>query len=142
MSGASQGQEVARAIEDLVKHPNQSMAATTDVPTDEASLALPPGSAIRADAASWAPDGVGGGTMIVTVTTPWLVSQEYSAVMVQQGGSWKVLATFPIGGAQLLFLGTALFGVTSAVVGVVLLAIAARRRQVATSQPLPRIWRQ
>ena len=69
MSGASQGQEVARAIEDLVKHPNQSMAATTDVPTDEASLALPPGSAVRADAASWAPDGVGGGTMIVTVTT-------------------------------------------------------------------------
>ncbi len=37
--------------------------------------------------------------MLVTVTTPGHAAVSYYAVMVQQDGQWKVLATFPLPGS-------------------------------------------
>ena len=45
------------------------------------------------DERSWAPDGAGGGSMLVTIRRPGGASTTYDAVMVQENGLWKVLAT-------------------------------------------------
>jgi hypothetical protein len=48
------------------------------------------------DEGSWAPDGLGGGTITVTVTPPGGKATTYTAVMITEGGRWKVLATMPL----------------------------------------------
>jgi hypothetical protein len=60
------------------------------------SQAVPRGLRVTPDVASWAPDGIGGGTMLVTVARPGQVPMTYAAVMVFEHHSWKVLATFPV----------------------------------------------
>ena len=94
---ANQGMQVAAALRTLATNPQ-------DVVADEArprlgghvSQAVPPGSRVSPDVASWAPDGIGGGTMLVTVSSPGQAPVRYAAVMVFEHHSWKVLATFPV----------------------------------------------
>lgn len=62
----------------------------------QARTAVPAGTKVAPDATSWAPDGVGGGTMSVTLRPPGRPSTSYAAVMVKEGGAWKVLATLPL----------------------------------------------
>jgi len=57
--------------------------------------AVPSGTVVTVDEGSWAPDGVGGGTIKVSLTVPGGSSTIYLAVMVREPDGWKVLATVP-----------------------------------------------
>lgn len=102
--GASTGQPgleeaaaVAAALEGLASEPDELVAA--DVRSAVGSRArqgVPAGSTVSANPASWQPDGLGGGTMTVTVTSPGQAAVTYSAVMVKQADGWKVLGTVPM----------------------------------------------
>jgi hypothetical protein len=61
-----------------------------------ATRAVPPGSVVTPDVASWAPDGIGGGTMLVSLASPGRAPVTYAAVMVFEHGGWKVEQTFPV----------------------------------------------
>src|SRR5262245_5010485 len=65
---ADQGPAVASALRHLADDPGSLLASpaaatVSGAPTD----AVPAGSTVAPDARSWAPDGLGGGTMLVTV---------------------------------------------------------------------------
>ncbi len=65
-----------------------------------ARQAVPAGSKVSVAQRSWAPDGIGGGTIAVTVTPPGQSPVSYAAVMVYERGRWKVLATVPLSAAS------------------------------------------
>jgi hypothetical protein len=92
-----QAGEVARALAALSADPASLVASgATGQVGGRARQAVPDGSVVRADEGSWAPDGMGGGTITVTVTPPGATATTYTAVMVEEGGRWKVLATMPL----------------------------------------------
>lgn len=84
--------EVAAALESLVHSPAAGAAEETR-PTVNPDTALPPGSKIIPDSSTWAPDGIGGGTMNVVLSLQGQEDRRYVAVMVKENGEWKVLAT-------------------------------------------------
>lgn len=89
-----QARRVAAALRKLSTDPQSLVASGARVQVDgRARQAVPAGSAVVPDVRSWAPDGMGGGTMLVTVTAPGQAPVRYYAVMVMEGGQWKVLAT-------------------------------------------------
>lgn len=93
--------DVATALSKLATTPDAVVAdeAKRQV-TGHTSDAVPPGSTVTPHPDSWAPDGIGGGTMLVTVASPGQPTVDYAAVMVFEHDQWKVLATFPAGAAQ------------------------------------------
>jgi hypothetical protein len=94
---ADQAPQVAAALRQLSSDPGSLVAAAAAKSVGpDAAKAVPAGSAISPDPSSWAPDGIGGGTMVVSVTAPAGKQVTYAAVMVSEDGRWKVLATFPI----------------------------------------------
>src|SRR5262245_2895773 len=86
---ADAGPQVAAALNGLATDPS-ALVASGAVVQGPVSQAVPPGSTVSSDVRSWAPDGIGGGTMLVTVTPPGGKPVTYAAVMVQQDGRWKV----------------------------------------------------
>jgi hypothetical protein len=89
-----EAREVAVALRRLADDPQALVAAGAQVDVaGRARQAVPTGSSVVADERSWAPDGVGGGTILVTIRPPDRPASTYAAVMVNEGGSWKVLAT-------------------------------------------------
>ena len=100
-SAPNTSNDVAAALRELATTPDAVVA-------DEAKRqlaghtndAVPPGSTVTPHTASWAPDGIGGGTMLVTVASPGQPTVNYAAVMVFEHNQWKVLATFPTGAAR------------------------------------------
>ena len=86
---------VALALSRLTTDPASldSEAARPTVP--DARAAVPVGSTATPHPSSWAPDGVGGGTMLVTLRTGGVVV-DYAAVMVHESGGWKVMGTIPV----------------------------------------------
>jgi hypothetical protein len=94
---AAQG--AAAALRDLVRDPLALVAAPMRAQVgSRIADAVPPGSVSTPDEASWAPDGLGGGTMIVTLSSPGQQDVDFAAVMVQEDGEWKVLETVPLEG--------------------------------------------
>jgi hypothetical protein len=88
---------VADALRKLPDDPQALVASEAQGQVaGRARQAIPPGTTVMPDEKSWAPDGVGGGTMLVTVTVPGRAPVTYDAIMVSQGGQWKVLATIPV----------------------------------------------
>ena len=96
-TAASQAHEAVVALAKLASDP-ASLVASGAGPEALAGAraAVPAGSKIVASEGSWAPDGAGGGTVMVTVTPPQGGPVSYAAVMVHEAGGWKVLATFPL----------------------------------------------
>jgi len=93
----AEANEVARALERLSRDPGALVAAgATAHVGGRASQAIPDGSTVSPDVDSWAPDGLGGGSMVVTIAPAGGPATTYVAVMVREGGGWKVLATFRI----------------------------------------------
>lgn len=89
--------QVADALRKLPDDPQALVASgALGQVAGRARQAIPPGTTVTPDAKSWAPDGVGGGTMLVTITVPGHAPVTYDAVMVSEGGLWKVLATIPV----------------------------------------------
>lgn len=85
---------VAVALRGLATDPGALVAsAAREQVGGQATQAVPPGSTVTPDSASWAPDGVGGGTMTVTLAAPGQPATTYAVVMVREGDTWKVLAT-------------------------------------------------
>lgn len=95
--GLEEAAAVAAALESLASKPDELVAS--DVRSAVGARArdgVPAGSRVSPNAASWQPDGLGGGTMTVTVTSPGQPAVTYSAVMVKEGDGWKVLGTVPM----------------------------------------------
>jgi hypothetical protein len=104
-SSASQpaidARSVSQALQELAKDPARLMASDVkNAVSGNARDAIPNGSNVATEEESWAPDGLGGGTMIVTITPPNEPSQQYAAVMVKEDGNWKVFSTFVLGGTS------------------------------------------
>jgi len=92
---------VADALRKLPDDPQALVAAGAQGQVaGRARQAIPPGTTVLPDVKSWAPDGVGGGTMLVTVTVPGHAPVTYDAIMVSEGGQWKVLATIPVAASR------------------------------------------
>lgn len=88
--------QVVAALELLETDPDQVAAQGVSEMVGDLREALPAGSKIDADPASWAPDGTGlGGVITVSVTAGGGASTDYLVVMVNEPTGWKVLATFP-----------------------------------------------
>jgi len=96
---ADQAPVVAAALRRLATDP-QSVVADQARPfvAGRAGQAVPSGSRVAPDERTWSPDGAGGGTMLLTITTPDGTARTYEAVMVTEAGQWKVLATFALDG--------------------------------------------
>ena len=101
-NSAPRGQagQVAAALRKLSSDPQLLVASGAQSQVHgRARQAVPPGSAVVPDAGSWAPDGAGGGTMLVTIAAPGRAPVSYYAVMVREAGQWKVLATIRLAAA-------------------------------------------
>ncbi|MBA3742566.1 MAG: hypothetical protein H0X00_06480, partial [Sporichthya sp.] len=95
--GLGEAATVAEALGKLADSPDTLVAS--DVRSAVGARAregVPAGSTVSANAASWQPDGLGGGTMTVTVTSPGQPAATYSAVMVKEQTGWKVVGTVPL----------------------------------------------
>ena len=88
----SDAEAVAGVLAALVSDPAAGAAAATRS-TVAPEVALPPGSKLSPDQTTWAPDGIGGGTMDVVLSAPGLPDQQFVAVMVKEDDGWRVLGT-------------------------------------------------
>lgn len=94
---ANQAHEVAVALGQLATDPDSLVAAGSRGHVGQrAREGVPAGSSVEVNEASWAPDGVGGGTVEVAVSSLGLPTVSYVVVMVSEDGRWKVAATMPI----------------------------------------------
>lgn len=85
---------VGEALSHLSTDPGALVATGAEITREEAASAFPEGTVVSADESTWSPDGTGvGGTIDVKVTVPGGHEAEYIAVMVNESGQWKVLAT-------------------------------------------------
>lgn len=92
-----EGNAVASTLENLGDRPSNLAAKGVEAEvSDGVAAALPAGTVIDADEATWTPDGVGGGTMQVAVSRPGAAPIDYLAVVVKEAGAWKVLATMDV----------------------------------------------
>lgn len=57
--------------------------------------AVPTGSIVSIDGSTWSPNGVGGGTILVTITAPNSSPASYLTLVSAYDGVWKVDATMP-----------------------------------------------
>lgn len=97
VAAPGQAHQVAVALAALADDPQSLVASGAARHVDgRARQAVPAGSKVEVDEASWAPDGVGGGTIKVTVVAPGKPAVSYATVVVPEDGGWKVLATFPL----------------------------------------------
>lgn len=93
--------DVAAALRKLATMPDAVVADEANQQlAGHVNDAIPPGSTVTPHSDSWAADGIGGGTMLVTVAGPGQPTVDYAAVMVFEHNQWKVLATFPAGAAR------------------------------------------
>lgn len=88
---------VVEALMRLESSPDELVAQSArEHVGQEARVGVPAGSAVDVDPDSWRPDGLGGGTIVVTVTPPGQGPQPYVAVMVQEPDGWKVIGSLPL----------------------------------------------
>jgi hypothetical protein len=92
-----EAESAATALRALATDPASLLAAGVRQQVGaRVSVAVPPGTAVDPDVTSWAPDGVGGGTMSVTLRMPGRGPVAYAVIMIREGSAWKVLATVPL----------------------------------------------
>jgi hypothetical protein len=90
-------QDVADALSKLPSRPQDLVATDVgSVVTAQARKAIPKNAQVTADPASWHADGLGGGTITVTVRIPGGATTVYTAMMIKERSGWKVLATIPM----------------------------------------------
>lgn len=95
--GMGEAGAVADALRKLASKP-QSLVAT-DVQSavgGDARNAVPKGARVTPAENSWHPDGLGGGTMTVSVAAAGKPAATYSAIMIKERTGWKVLGTVPM----------------------------------------------
>ena len=90
-------QEVADALGKLASRPQDLVAADVgSTVLAQARKAVPKNALVTADPASWHADGLGGGTITVTVRIPKGTTTVYTAMMIKEPSGWKVIATIPM----------------------------------------------
>ena len=88
--------EVAVALGKLSTDPDSLVASSSSgLVGGSARDAVPTGTEVTVDENSWAPDGVGGGTIEVSLLTQDSKAT-YLAVLVREADEWKVVATIPM----------------------------------------------
>lgn len=95
--GVEEASAVANALSMLAAKPENLVA--TDVRSavgNKARQGVAAGATISPNKASWQPDGLGGGTMTVTVAGGGQPAATYTAIMVKEPTGWKVLGTVPM----------------------------------------------
>lgn len=100
-SPTSEDEQQARQVKEaLVRLPDDPAALLPAEGSGQtaasARAAVPEGTTVAVDERTWAPDGLGGGVVQVTLRTPDGERTPYVAVMVQEQGEWKVLSTVPV----------------------------------------------
>lgn len=86
--------DVAAALAKLPSRPQDLVA--TDIRSAVAAKAragVPKNATVSADPATWHADGLGGGTITVTVRVPGQPTAIYTAMMIKESTGWKVVAT-------------------------------------------------
>jgi hypothetical protein len=96
-SGAAPA-EAVRMLERLPSDPGAAIATGMRGLTPDPRAGVPAGWVLKAEPRTWSPDGMGGGTMAVTLTPPGGPATEYLVYLTDEGGSWKVVATLPVEG--------------------------------------------
>jgi len=89
--------DVAAALAKLPSRPQDLVA--TDIRSAVAAKAregVPKNATVSADQATWHADGLGGGTITVTVRVPGQPVAIYTAMMIKEASGWKVVATIPM----------------------------------------------
>lgn len=89
--------DVAAALAKLPSRPQDLVAA--DIRSSVAAKAregVPKNATVTADPATWHADGLGGGTITVTVRIPGQPLAIYTAMMIKESTGWKVVATIPM----------------------------------------------
>lgn len=90
-------QDVVEALGKLASRPQDLVATDVgSVVTAQARKAIPKNAQVTADPTSWHADGLGGGTITVTVRIPGGATTVYTAMMIKERSGWKVLATIPM----------------------------------------------
>ncbi|MCL2803867.1 MAG: hypothetical protein FWD29_07970 [Micrococcales bacterium] len=89
---SDQANQVAVALQGLATDPVTlvSSQASAEV-RDNIEQLFVPGSIVRPDVASWAPDGPNRGTMVVTVEPPDQEPQTVIVVVILEDSAWKIL---------------------------------------------------
>lgn len=90
----SEPEQVVEALELLETEPARLLPAGLEGSVDLAT-AVPDGSEVTADPASWTPSTAGGGLIEMRLTLPDGTAHDLIAVMAQVEGEWKVLQTIP-----------------------------------------------
>ncbi|WP_416416214.1 hypothetical protein [Paenarthrobacter aromaticivorans] len=85
-------QAVAQALSRLTENPSDGISERTKQSFNP-ELALPAGSELAPEVSTWAPDGIGGGTINVVMSVPGQADSRYVAVMVKEDDAWKLLGT-------------------------------------------------
>ena len=93
---ASLASSAIAALGHLTSDPSSLM------PSDQAgnvdpNVAIPPGSTLTADEATWKSVSSTSGTLDVVLKSPGLQDQKYLVSMALMSGKWKVLLTIPLG---------------------------------------------
>jgi hypothetical protein len=94
---ADDAQAVAAALLKLAKRPQTLVAADVQSAVGaNARKAVPSGATVTPNEATWHPDGLGGGTMTVTIGSNGQPPVTYTAIMLKERTGWKVLGTVPM----------------------------------------------
>lgn len=90
-------QDVADALSKLASRPQDLVASDVGSAVGaQARKAVPKNATVTADPASWHADGLGGGTITVTVKVPGGATTVYTAMMIKERTGWKVIGTIPM----------------------------------------------
>jgi hypothetical protein len=90
-------QNVADALSKLASRPQDLVASDVgSAVLAQARKAVPKNATVTADPASWHADGLGGGTITVTVKIPGGATTVYTAMMIKERSGWKVVGTIPM----------------------------------------------
>lgn len=93
------GPRAAQALEALETDP-QSLLPHELAGRVDFNEAIPPGTKVEADPASWRPSDAGGGVITVSLTFSDGTTATVAALMVEEDDGWKVLQTIPLEDAQ------------------------------------------
>ena len=94
--GSEEASAVADALRTLASKPQSLVAADVQsAVAGNAGKAIPRGATVTPNQGTWHPDGLGGGTMTVTVASG-AKTATYSAIMLKERTGWKVLGTVPM----------------------------------------------
>lgn len=96
-SNPQEGESEAEQVAQMLRGATENLEASVidELKDDlDPSIALPEGSILEPFEETWAPDGIGGGTINMVLRIPGEPDEYYLVVVVEESGSWKIMSTF------------------------------------------------